>query len=300
MELNSTSLRRYPRLWIFSLIFGAILYYFLIREAFVPKVITPGQQTFILVYSLLLSGVSAICVTRTLPGSGPPQWLDSRWKQRLAGIGAALALTGLLAVLPLPKFYSNVLQHTVVFLVIPFFIGERSRIAHWLEDRPNPPTVASNPVQGTERDVILHLSRRKAVFVLSGSALFVAGGWLMRLEAPLVAWACMVFFGLGMVAGLLLLIPDFSYLKIQRDGLTMRHSWREYTFLWDEISDLTIVTGPRGPRVAFNFNRPGARRSAILREMYDRDMVLIDNYGLSAQEMCGLLQSRKAASAART
>jgi hypothetical protein len=29
--------------------------------------------------------------------------------------------------------------------------------------------------------------------------------------------------------------------------------------------------------------------------MYNRDIVLVDNYGISAQEMCALLESRKAA-----
>jgi hypothetical protein len=284
MKLNPSRPRRYPRLWIFSLTFGAILYYFLIREAFVPKVITPGQQAFIIVYSLLISGIYTIGITRMLLGATPPQWLNTLWKRMLIGMTAALALTGLFALIPLPKFYGNVLQHTVVFLIVPLFIGGRTRITHFLDDRQSSTSITSSQTQETEQDLVLHMSRRKAVFVLVGSSVFVAAGWI-----------CIVFFGLGILAGLLMLIPGFACLRVERNGLTMRHSWREYTFLWTEISDLIIVNGPQGPRVAFNFNRPGARRSGMLREMYDRDMVLVDNYGLSAKEMCALLQSRKAA-----
>jgi hypothetical protein len=186
MKLNSSKPRWYRRLWIFSLSFGAILYYFFIRETCVPKIITVGQQTFIIVYSLLISGVSTIGITRMLLGSRPPQWLNTLWKRLLVGITAALALAGLFALIPLPKFYSTVLQHTVVFLIIPLLIGGRTRITHFLDDRPSLTSVASNLAQETEQDLVLQMSRRKAVFVFVGSSIFVAAGWWSRTYYALV------------------------------------------------------------------------------------------------------------------
>jgi hypothetical protein len=110
-----------------------------------------------------------------------------------------------------------------------------------------------------------------------------------------VAWICIAFFGLGIPIGLLMFRPGFACLILKRDGFTMRQSWRQFTFRWDEISDLTVVSFVQGSRVAFNVHKPGVRRFAMLREMYGRDLALVDNYGLSASDLCALMQARQSA-----
>ena len=296
---TSSGPRSHPRLWAFSLVFGTVFYYFFIRETCTPKNVTAGEQAFLVGYSLLVSSTFALGATRMMLGRDRWRWLDSGWKRFAAYFVSAMALTGLAALLPLPAFYGNVLRHTVIFLVLPIFMGGRGWTARnrWLEGASASPQRAASLRGEVDHDVVLPMSRRKAFFLFIGSSVFVATGWWMHFEAPVVGWISITFFGLGIPLSLLMLVPGFSYLKIQRHGFTMRHSWRKYSFRWDEISDLTLVSGPQGSRVAFNVHQPGARRSALLREMYGRDMMLLDNYGLSAPELCALMQARHAAAA---
>jgi hypothetical protein len=294
---TSSGLRIRPRLWAFCFVFGTPLYYFFIRETCTPKNVTLGEQAFIVGYSLLISGSFAFGTTRMILGLDRSRWLDAPWKRFAAYFVAALALTGLAAVLPLPAFYANILQHTIIFLVLPIFLSGRGWTARnrWFERASISSQRAASLVGDGDHDLVLRMPRRKALFLFGASSLFVAIGWWMHLQAPVVGWTCIVFFGLGIPISLLMLIPGFSQLALRSNGFTMRHSWRRLDLRWDEISDLTVVSGTQGARVAFNVTKPSVRRSAMLREMYGRDLLLSDNYGLSASDLCALMQARQAA-----
>jgi SpoVK/Ycf46/Vps4 family AAA+-type ATPase len=88
-------------------------------------------------------------------------------------------------------------------------------------------------------------------------------------------------------------IPGLCSLILRRDSFTMRHIWRRSTFRWDEIGGLAVVNGEQGPRVAWNTQQPDARCSALLRDIYGWDLLLPDNYGISAQELCAMKEERR-------
>ena len=62
-------------------------------------------------------------------------------------------------------------------------------------------------------------TRSKAVFLVLGCIAFVVGGYFIRAEKPLIAWACMIFFGLGIPLGFAQLFwPNSSYLRLDAEG----------------------------------------------------------------------------------
>jgi len=89
------------------------------------------------------------------------------------------------------------------------------------------------------------------------------------------------------------LVPGFSCLVLRRDDFEMRHVWRCWFFRWDEVTDLAVVKGAQGLRVAWNMKQPDARSSTLLREWYGRDSMLIDNYGVSAGDVCAMMNERR-------
>src|SRR5262249_20897939 len=87
----------------------------------------------------------------------------------------------------------------------------------------------------TAEEVTFHASRSKAVLILLGSIAFVVLGWFLHLEKPLIGWACILFFALGIPVGLFMMLsPASMYLRLDREGFEIgslvnksRPSWRD-------------------------------------------------------------------------
>ena len=82
-----------------------------------------------------------------------------------------------------------------------------------------------------------HGSRSKAVFVLLASIAFVVIGYFMRVEKPLIGWACMIFFGLGIPLGLMLLFsPNSVYLRLDSEGFEMASFAKKTRIKWTDVA----------------------------------------------------------------
>jgi len=86
-------------------------------------------------------------------------------------------------------------------------------------------------------------SRSKAAFVLLGSIAFVAIGYFMRLEKPFIGWACMIFFGLGIPVGLIMLFsPNSTYLWLDTDGFEMGSFVKKTRIKWTDVAGFEFAT----------------------------------------------------------
>lgn len=82
-----------------------------------------------------------------------------------------------------------------------------------------------------------HASRKKAAFVLLASLAFVAIGYFIRVDQPLIGWACMIFFGLGMPVGLIMLFsPNSMYLRLDPDGFEMGSFVKKTRVKWTDVA----------------------------------------------------------------
>ena len=71
-------------------------------------------------------------------------------------------------------------------------------------------------------ELTFHASRWKAALILLGASVFVVIGYFMRVEEPFMGWACMIFFGLGIPVGLIMLFsPNSTYLRLDPEGFEM-------------------------------------------------------------------------------
>jgi len=91
-------------------------------------------------------------------------------------------------------------------------------------------------------------SRSKAAFVLLASIAFVAIGYFMRLEKPFIGWACMIFFGLGIPVGLIMLFsPNSTYLRLDTDGFEMGSFVKKTRIKWTDVAgfELAAIRGAK-------------------------------------------------------
>jgi hypothetical protein len=97
-------------------------------------------------------------------------------------------------------------------------------------------------------------SRKKAVLLFLGCAAFVAIGVLAVGEKPWLGWACILFFGLGLLVSLLMMLPGSTYLKLDERGFEMSSLYRRHRLRWDEVDGfgLAAVADQRMIAIAYN------------------------------------------------
>jgi hypothetical protein len=152
-------------------------------------------------------------------------------------------------------------------------------------------------------ELVLQAERRPLIWPLVGSLAFVViGAWMVGTGSAL-GWVVIVFFGVGLVVFPLAMLPGSASLRIGRDGYVVRWMFRDRAESWEHIkifvpSRLPSITPqwrvgflyhewyvPRGGRAG----RGGLAASTSLSGLHGR---LPNNFGLSAQELADLLNTR--------
>jgi hypothetical protein len=97
-------------------------------------------------------------------------------------------------------------------------------------------------------------SRKKAILLFLGCGAFVAVGVLALGEKPWLGWACILFFGLGLLVSLLMMLPGSTYLKLDESGFEMSSLFRRHRLRWDEVDGfgLAAVADQRMIAIAYN------------------------------------------------
>lgn len=84
-------------------------------------------------------------------------------------------------------------------------------------------------------------SKKKAALLLLGSLGFVALGWLMRTEQPVIGWIAIAFFGLGIPVSLFMMLTDRMYLLLDSRGFEMGSPIKTVRVGWDEVDGFEMV-----------------------------------------------------------
>ena len=99
-------------------------------------------------------------------------------------------------------------------------------------------------------DVVFRASRGKAVLYLLGSLCAVALGIWMAGTDPWMGWACALFFGIGVIVFLLLLMPNSVYLRLHADGFELASLVRKNTTRWEYVASFSVGTMNHGKVIA--------------------------------------------------
>ena len=144
--------------------------------------------------------------------------------------------------------------------------------------------------------VTLYPSRRKWLYVLLASAAFVVAG-LLLIASPLayhnmLGWASLVFFGLGMLVAIVVLLPGTSYLKLDREGFEIVMLFRRFTVRWRDATGFEAAEiRPGSPRIVV-FDDANSKGRAIAKlnvALFGRMGGLPDIDGLSAETLADVM-----------
>jgi hypothetical protein len=145
-------------------------------------------------------------------------------------------------------------------------------------------------------------SQGKWLKVLLGCAAFVAIGiWMMRDDATLtktyggipaiyMAWGATLFFGLGLIISIVVMLPGAASLTLRADGFTVRKIFRDRIFSWTDADNFSVFTIRTSRLVGFNyrlFTNTALGRANVA--LTGRNAALPDSYGLAEEDLVRLM-----------
>jgi hypothetical protein len=150
--------------------------------------------------------------------------------------------------------------------------------------------------------LVFHASRRKWLWVLAGSLVFVSIGVMMVAGDDAVGWFPLVFFGLCAAVALATIVFQPS-IEIDDEGVTLRQFWRRVRYDFRNCGPFRTW---RNPVVASNvlvvFDCESASHRWLSRanaRLAGASCSLPDAFGMSAEGLADLLNERRARSAVR-
>jgi hypothetical protein len=138
------------------------------------------------------------------------------------------------------------------------------------------------------QELIYYASRTKALLLLIGSIAFVAIGWWMKEEEPLIGWLCVVFFGLGIPATLIMLLPGVMYLRLDPDGIEICTIGGKNKIRWQDVESFKIVSIRGAKMIAINYRASFTEQKvarAVAGALFGMEGAIPNIYNVSLAEL---------------
>jgi hypothetical protein len=141
----------------------------------------------------------------------------------------------------------------------------------------------------------------KTIGLIALCGIFVLiGVWLGR-KGEWMGWATAGFFGLGVCAFAVALLPGSSYLHLDAKGFEVCSLFRKHAYQWTEIEQFDVAYVNVNRMVVFNFS-PTYTRSQTARKVASAivgwEGALHDGFSLSPDELAKLMEYYRQAAVA--
>jgi hypothetical protein len=140
--------------------------------------------------------------------------------------------------------------------------------------------------------VKLYPSRKKWLLLLVACIAFTAGGVFMARDHADGGWFVLIFFGLGLVFSIVMLLPGASGLLLDGDGFKMTNLYRSHRSRWQDVQGFQAVAIPPSGQILVCYDDSGAARSSLAKmniAITGHNSALPETYGLSADDLARLM-----------
>lgn len=145
--------------------------------------------------------------------------------------------------------------------------------------------------------VRFHPSRLKFVLLLIVCLLFSFGGIYMVRDGASGGWAVLLFFGLGVLVCIAIVLPGANGLTLGPDGFEVRSMYRGARTRWQDASGfMSAQIPPYGHNMVVYDDatiKPGMLAKANV-GMTGRNAALPDTYGMNADGLAALMEAWRA------
>lgn len=147
--------------------------------------------------------------------------------------------------------------------------------------------------------ILLTGSKRKAVLFLVGSLAFVTLGLVGVLNGKNFGWAAIIFFGLGVVYSIYMLMPGTVRMQIDEDGIEMKTPFKPMRLAWTDVNGFYVaelrtgLTKTKMIGIEFSESFKNLRAARVSSSITGAEGVLPNDFNRSAEEICELLNRSK-------
>ncbi|MCU7495404.1 MAG: hypothetical protein HF314_10230 [Ignavibacteria bacterium] len=141
------------------------------------------------------------------------------------------------------------------------------------------------------REIVLRSQRSKYFRSLLSSLIFTSFGVKLIMQAhSTVGWMIALVFGFAAVASLIPLLPNQSYLKLDKYGFTIRSMFQTIKVKWHEVENFEAAKRYHKKTVIYSFDRK-KRNYVNVENLIGKKEMLPDVYGMDAQALADLMES---------
>ena len=139
-------------------------------------------------------------------------------------------------------------------------------------------------------EIVLRSRRSKYFRSLLSSLVFTAFGFKLIMQAHSTAgWIIAIVFGFAAIASLIPLLPNQSYLKLDKYGFTIRSMFQTVKVKWHEVENFEAAKRLNKESVTFSFENK-TRNYLNVENLIGKREVLPDIYGMEAQALAELME----------
>ena len=146
-----------------------------------------------------------------------------------------------------------------------------------------------------DKDItVLKPSLFKSIALMVVSLLVAKLGFYIIGQGEKWGWWIAGFFGLGAILAFISLLPGSSYLRLTRDGITIRAMYRTCFVPWKEIESFEISYMNKKEIVVYSLTdeaRQAKRFGKFGRFLAGNEGSLPDNYSMPADELVAMMNS---------
>jgi hypothetical protein len=138
-------------------------------------------------------------------------------------------------------------------------------------------------------------SRSKAALVMLGSLVFVIAGYFLRVEQPFMGWACMLFFGLGIPVGLIMIFsPNSMYLRLDTKGFEIGSFVKKTRIEWGDVERFELASIRGAKMIAIIYSPHYAQQKigrAVAQGLSGMEGAIANSYNAPLTEILDVLNT---------
>ncbi|HEX2869051.1 MAG TPA: hypothetical protein VHO03_18565 [Ignavibacteriales bacterium] len=140
-------------------------------------------------------------------------------------------------------------------------------------------------------EIVLRSGKSKYLRSLISSLAFTAFGIKLAAEShSALGWIIAVVFAFAALASLIPVLPNQSYLKLDKHGFTIRSMFQTVKVRWNEVENFEAQKRYSKMSVVYSFLRK-TRNYVNIENLMGKKEVLPDIYGMEAQALADLMEN---------
>ncbi|MGE5350514.1 MAG: hypothetical protein ACM3P0_00415 [Acidobacteriota bacterium] len=140
-------------------------------------------------------------------------------------------------------------------------------------------------------EIVLRSTRSKYFRSLISSLAFTAFGFKLATDShSSIGWVIAIVFGFAAIASLIPVLPNQSYLKLDKYGFTIRSMFQTVKVRWNEVENFEARKRYSKKAVVYSFGKK-KRNFVNIENLVGKKEVLPDVYGMDAQALVDLMEN---------